>query len=189
MRLLLRGLRSVSGLTWTTLVLLVLALVVHTWILFSALAVVLILALIQWLYFHYYLVRAGLEEVDEMTGWEFERWLHRFLEGVGYDVQATPYRGDFGADFILTWNGMRIAVQAKRSSRQVGVRAVQEVVAAAGYYGCERAMVITNSSFTEQAILLAHANRVWMRDRDDLALKIGSVRISGTALTPAATAD
>ena len=184
-----RGLRNVSGLTWATLVLLVLGLVVRSWILFSALAVVLVLALIQWLYFHYYLVRAGLDEVDEMTGWEFERWLQRFLEGVGYEVEATPYRGDFGADFVLTWNGMRIAVQAKRSSRPVGVRAVQEVVAAAGYYGCERAMVITNSSFTEQAIVLARANGVWMRGRDDLALKVGAVRNSNAALTPAAAAD
>ena len=104
-----------------------------------------------------------------MTGWEFERWLGLFFEDIGFSVERTPYRGDFGADFILTWNGIRIAVQAKRSSGLVGVRAVQEVVAARAFYNCERAMVVTNSYFTDQAMLLARKNDVRIRYRDDLA--------------------
>jgi restriction system protein len=64
---------------------------------------------------------------------------------------------------------MRIAVQAKRSARLVGVRAVQEVVAARAFYGCERAMVVTNSYFTDEALVLARTNGVWMRNRDNLA--------------------
>jgi restriction system protein len=113
-----------------------------------------------------------MDELDEMTGWEFEKWLRGFFERVGYAVTPTPYRGDFGADFVLTWTGMRIAVQAKRTAQLVGVRAVQEAVAAKAYYDCERAMVVTNGYFTEQAVILARANGVWMRSRDDLARKL-----------------
>jgi hypothetical protein len=33
-------------------------------------------------------------------------------------------------------------------------------------------MVVTNGYFTEQAVILARANGVWMRSRDDLARKL-----------------
>jgi restriction system protein len=69
---------------------------------------------------------------------------------------------------ILTKDGHKIAVQAKRYSKPVGVRAVQEALAAAGMYGCERALVVTNRSFTTQAIKLASANDVRLWDRDAL---------------------
>lgn len=178
----LRELRNVNGLTWSAIVLVLLALVLHSWILAAALVAVCTLNAAQWFYFRRLISHAGFESVDEMTGWEFEKWLRCFLERVGYEVEPTPYRGDFGADFVLTWNGIRIAVQAKRSTRPVGVRAVQEVVAAASYYGCERAMVITNNYYTEQAVLLARANGVWVRSRDDLAKKLAQLDTSAQAV-------
>jgi restriction system protein len=169
LRTLARELRNVSGLVVAAVVFAVLALSFGSWILFGSLIAVLLLSLGQWLYFRYYIARAGLEDVDEMTGWEFEKWLNRLFERCGFGVERTPYRGDFGADFVLTWNTRRIAVQAKRASRPVGVRAVQEVVAARAYYRCDQAMVVTNSYFTAQAVILGRANNVLMRSRDDLA--------------------
>jgi HJR/Mrr/RecB family endonuclease len=106
----------------------------------------------------------------------------QFFKRVGFDVQRTPYRGDFGADFVLTWSGVKIAVQAKRSRRQVGVAAVQEVVAAKAYYECERAMVVTNGYFSEQAIILARANGVRMRSRDDLARELAALGKDGNSM-------
>jgi restriction system protein len=181
-----RELRNLNGLTWTTIVLLVLAVVVRSWILGGVFGVFLALNAAQWMYFRHFISRAGLDGVDEMTGWEFERWLRGFLQRTGYRVEATPYRGDFGADLILTWNSIRIAVQAKRSSQLVGVRAIQEVVAAKAYYDCERAMVITNSYYTEQAMILARANGVRLRSRDDLAKKL--VALGGSDFLPASSA-
>jgi restriction system protein len=166
----------VSGWSIAAVVVLALAIAFRNWVLFFAFALLMLLDASLWVYFRYYLERAGLEEVDEMTGWEFERWLKRFFARVGFDVETTPYQGDYGADLILTWNGVRIAVQAKRTSRLVGVRAVQEVVAAKAFYDCERAMVVTNGYFTEQAIVLAHANGVSLRSRDDLARKLAEGR-------------
>lgn len=176
-------LRSVGGLAWATFLLLVLSLVVRSWILFVALGVLSAANLVQWLYFRFLLSRAGLDEVDEMTGWEFERWVRRFLERAGYHVESTPYRGDFGADLVATWNGVRTAVQVKRSARAVGIRAVQEVAAAKGYYGCERAMVVSNGYYTDQALILARANGVLLRSRDDLARKLAE--LDGPTRVPA----
>lgn len=184
----LREMRSISSLSLSAVVFLLCSLALRSWILFGAFLVVLVVNTAQWLYYRYFIVHAKIDDLDEMTGWEFEKWLRRFFERVGYEVYPTPYRGDFGADFVLTWNGTRIAVQAKRASRQVGLRAVQEVVAAKAYYDCERAMVVTNSYYTEQAIILARANGVWLRTRDDLARKAaalgGAQRDARASATP-----
>jgi restriction system protein len=171
----LRSLTQTSGWTIAGVVWLVLGLAFRSWILFAAFGALLLLTVAGWAADRYYLSRARLEDLDEMTGWEFERWLEQFFKRVAFDVKRTPYRGDFGADFVLTWNGVRIAVQAKRSRRQVGVSAVQEVVAAKAYYGCEQAMVVTNGYFSEQAIILARANGVRMRFRDDLARELAAL--------------
>ncbi len=164
-----RELRTTSGWTIAGIVFLVVGLALRNWILFAAFAATLALQTVQWVYFRHFAHRARIEEVDEMTGWEFERWLEGFFKQLGFGVERTPYRGDFGADFVLSWNNARIAVQAKRTSVRVGVRAIQEVVAAKAYYECSHSMVVTNSYFTDQAVILARANDVWMRSRDDLA--------------------
>jgi restriction system protein len=160
-----------------TLILLALALTLRSWAVLVVLCVVAAANAGQWLFFRYYLKRAGLEEVDEMTGWEFERWLEHLFTDLGFAVKRTAYRGDFGADLICTWkSGTRLAVQAKRASRLVGVQAVQEVLGAKAYYSCDQAMVVTNSYFTDQAIALARAAGVQMRSRDDLAREVVKVR-------------
>jgi Restriction endonuclease len=121
------AIRGLSALTVAAIVLAALAAAFRSYWLVAGLAVVLLLNFAQWLYFHHFLARAGLEGVDEMTGWEFERWLESLFLRLGFEVERTPFRGDYGADFVLTWNGARLAVQAKRSARVVGARAVQEV--------------------------------------------------------------
>jgi hypothetical protein len=55
--------------------LLLCALAIRSWILFGAFAVMLILNAAQWLYYRYFITRSKVDELDEMTGWEFERWL------------------------------------------------------------------------------------------------------------------
>jgi restriction system protein len=175
-----RSFRNSARWTLSPLVLLLIAAAVGSWIAFGGFCLVMAIELGQWLYTRHYIVHSRLEETDEMTGWEFERWLERLLRDTGMDVERTPYRSDFGADFIATWNGVRIAIQAKRSARPVGVRAVQEVVAAKGYYDCEIAMVVTNNYFTDQALVLARANGVRMRFRDDLAKTV--VKLHGAGL-------
>jgi HJR/Mrr/RecB family endonuclease len=170
-----RAVRGLSALTVAAVVLAALAAAFRSYWLVALLAFMLLLNAAQWVYFRYYLARSGLDGVDEMTGWEFERWLEAFFLRLGFQVERTPYRGDYGADFVLTWSGVRIAVQAKRTSRLVGVQAVQQVVAARAFYGCEQSMVVTNSYFTEQAMLLARKNGVRIRHRDDLAKALASL--------------
>ena len=183
LRTIARTLRTLNWLSVASVVVLALALAMRSWILFSVLGALVVANVGQWMYFRYYLERAGLEEVDEMTGREFERWLARFYERLGFEVEITPYRRDYGADLIVTWNGIRIAVQAKRTSGSVGVRAVQEVVAARAYYDCERAVVVTNGHFTPEAVNLARSNHVRMRSRDDLARELASIGVTAASVS------
>ena len=174
-----RSVRRISPLSAASIVLIALEATFRNYTILAVLLVALVAQAGQWAYFRYYLTRSGLEGVDEMTGWEFERWLEHFFEQLGFAVERTPFRGDYGADFVLTWNGVRIAVQAKRSVRQVGVQAIQQVVAARAFYDCELAMVVTNNYYTEQAVVLARKNGVRIRHRDDLAKALARLGPAG----------
>lgn len=116
--------------------------------------------------------KAGLPEIDRMTGRQFEEWLARFFRSRGYEVTLTPEQGDYGADLILRKGPVRTVVQAKRWGGKVGVSAIQEITAAKGYYGANGAMVVTNSFFTKEAIELARRNNVVLWDRNKLTDEI-----------------
>jgi restriction system protein len=111
------------------------------------------------------LLSLGIEDIDQLHGRDFERLLHAIYAAKGYRVEATPYCGDWGADLVVSKDGIRTVVQAKRWKKRVGVRAVQEVVAAKGKYRAQEATVVTNSTYTQRAYELAKANRVRLWDR------------------------
>jgi restriction system protein len=115
---------------------------------------------------------AGIYEVDVMSGHEFEFFLKELYSSLGYHAQMTSSSGDFGADLILMNEYRRIVLQAKRYSKNVGVKAVQEIVAAQMHYNATEAWVVTNSYFTKQAKELALSNGVTLIDRDQLIYKM-----------------
>lgn len=110
----------------------------------------------------------SIEAIDVMDGIEFEYFLCDLFEDHGYKAEITKASGDFGADLILYKKDEVIVVQAKRYSGNVGVKAVQEVVAATPYYNGTDAWVVSNSYFTKAAIELAERNEVYLIDRDEL---------------------
>ena len=107
-----------------------------------------------------------------MNGLDFERYLEMIFKKLGYQVRRTPYQGDYGADLILCQGDEKIVVQAKRYQGTVGIKAVQEAVGAIKQYNCDRAMVVTNSYFSQQAQTLANANSVKLWDRNELGKRL-----------------
>lgn len=94
-------------------------------------------------------------------GLDFEHEVARKLSGKGFNrINVTKGSGDFGADIIAYKGFEKYAIQCKCYSSPVGVKAVQEVIAGKSYYDCDRAMVITNSTFTPSAVELAKKSRV-----------------------------
>ncbi|MGG4467237.1 restriction endonuclease [Paenibacillus alvei] len=117
-----------------------------------------------------------LSEVDKMNGLQFEHFLVPLFEKIGYNAQVTKGSGDYGADLILHKRQKKFVVQAKRYNSTIGVSAVQEIVAAMGYYNAHGSMVITNNYFTPAAENLAKANKVRLIDRDELVYMINKER-------------
>jgi len=118
-------------------------------------------------------LKSPLSEIDKMFGEEFEEYLKYHFEKLGYKAKTTPRSNDYGADLILTKDGDKIVVQAKRWNDPVGNTAVQEVVAAKAYYKANRAMVVTNSYFTSNARNLAAVNNVELWDRGNIVKNLG----------------
>ncbi|VVB62094.1 Restriction endonuclease [uncultured archaeon] len=110
-------------------------------------------------------------DIDTMTGYEFEDFLVTLLTKLGYRVEKKKKSHEQGLDFLLERPGEKIACQVKRYTKPVGNRAVQQAHAACVYYHCQRAIVMTNSTFTTPAKQLAERCNVELWDRTVLKEK------------------
>lgn len=120
------------------------------------------------------LSRSGIADIDRFGGKMFEEYLEVLFKRLGYRVERTKFLGDYGGDLVLRKDSVRTVVQAKRWTKSVGVKAVQEVVAAKGYYDCAKCMVVSNSRYTKQAQELARKNKVELWDRDVLIRQLNA---------------
>lgn len=102
------------------------------------------------------------------TGYEFEEYLKTIFERMGYDVEVTQKSNDQGGDLVIEKDGERTVVQAKFYSSPVGNKAVQEVVAAKSFYGANKGMIVTNSTYTNSAVALAEVNDITLIDGEEL---------------------
>lgn len=109
-----------------------------------------------------------LADVDRMNGHDFERFVAVLLESQGFRVSVTPGSRDFGVDIVARKGRIAYAVQVKRKSGRVGQPAIREAIAGVRHYRCTKAMVITNSYFTESARELASSNGCVLVDRQAL---------------------
>ena len=114
-------------------------------------------------------IKPATGSFDKMSGKDFEDLLYRLFTSMDYVVDKIGGVGDQGGDLVATnSNGQRILIQAKRYSNNVGNEAVQQVSAAKNYHNCNRAMVVTSSGFTKEAIDLAKATGVELIDGGQL---------------------
>ena len=113
-------------------------------------------------------VKQDITKVDYLNGYEFEFYLKDLFEAKGYKVIPTSLASDQGADLIVVKDNVRTAIQAKRYSKPVGNKAVQEVMSAKGYYRCHEGIVITNNVFTRSAMELASRLEIELWDRKKL---------------------
>ena len=107
--------------------------------------------------------------VDSMDGLEFERYLADLLRKRGYtNIQLTE-KYDLGVDIIAKKDGVTWGIQAKRYNSPVKAEAVRQAYTALARYKCDRAMVITNSTYSNPARMLAKDNQIPLIDRESLS--------------------
>ncbi len=109
-----------------------------------------------------------------LTPSQFEEFVCELFKEMGYHANITKASGDFGADILMEKDGEKIAVQVKRydSQNKVGVPEINQVLGAKAFYGCDRAMVITTSSFTRSGRDLAEKTQTELWDGSELDSKI-----------------
>ena len=116
-----------------------------------------------------------IEDVDLMSGIEFENFVAELFSKMGYKTEVTKASGDQGVDVIATKGAVKIAIQAKCYNNVVGNHAIMEAVAGMKYYDATKCMVITNNFFTKSARELAESNNVELWDRSVLIEKIEEI--------------
>lgn len=105
------------------------------------------------------------DDVSTLSGQEFEQYCKWLLLKNGFsEIQDTPVSGDRGVDLIAYKDDVKYAIQCKRYSGTVGNKAVQEAYSGKGIYDADIAVVMTNSTFTSQAIEDAKRLRVKLWD-------------------------
>lgn len=126
--------------------------------------------------------KSGIQDIDQMDGFQFEFYLLALFKQLGYQPLETKKSHDYGADLILKGKN-KIVIQAKRYNfkNRVGIEAIQQIYAAKAYYQAQEAWVITNSRYTPNAINLAKACGVKLLDRVDLQEFINKVNPEVTA--------
>lgn len=116
-----------------------------------------------------------LENIDIMSGKEFERFVNEIFVSYGFETTLTPETGDQGIDIVAKKGSSTIAIQAKRYNKSVGNHAIMEAVAGMKHYDADRAIVVTNNYFTDSARTLAEENKVDLWDRKILSEKINEL--------------
>lgn len=107
--------------------------------------------------------------VDLMDGIEFENFIASLLKLSGIKkVDLTPASGDYGVDIVTKDGGEKSVFQCKCYGQNLGIKPVQEVFAGKMHYGAEKAFVVTNFYFTQNAKALARATGVELWDREVL---------------------
>lgn len=118
-----------------------------------------------------------IDKIDmEMDGYDFENCSANLLLNNGFNnVEVTQYSGDFGVDIIAYKDDIKYAIQCKKYSSTVGIKAVQEVIGSKTMHGCHVAVVLTNNFFTSSAKELAKKNNVLLWDRNKLEEMINNL--------------
>lgn len=116
-----------------------------------------------------------IDDVDLMTGLEFEEFIAKLFIKMGYSAKTTKGSGDQGIDVIAEKNGIKFGIQCKCYTNTVSNSAIQEVVAGKQLYNLDKLIVITNNYFTKSAQQLARANNVVLWDRTILKEKLSEM--------------
>ena len=110
----------------------------------------------------------NISQIDNLSGVEFENLLKQIFEKQGYKVSTTKKSHDYGADLVLEKNNRLSIVQAKCYSKNIGIKAIQEIIAAQKHYRADELFVATNRHFSKDAVILASEHDVRLIDRDVL---------------------
>ena len=107
----------------------------------------------------------SLQELLQMTPYQFESFMADYFRNEGFAVQQTKRTNDGGKDLILHKNGQLYYVEVKRYSRKNGIQRplIQKLVGAC-YPVRAKGIFVTTSYFSKGAIMEARRSNVELID-------------------------
>lgn len=116
-----------------------------------------------------YISTVSIDNIDSLSGEEFEDLLYYYFLSIGLNVKKTKKSHDYGADLIISTRHKKIVIQCKLyCNHSVGNSAIQEIYTATNYYNAQCGLVITNSYFSKPAINLAESSGIILWNRQEL---------------------
>lgn len=116
------------------------------------------------------------EQVED--GYDYEFRVAEFINANEsmWEAEVTQGSGDQGVDVVVEGqSGLTVAIQCKFYEQPVGNKAVQEAHAGKGFIDADFAFVVTNSTFTNSAIMLSDKVGVRLVHHDDLLSELRSI--------------
>ena len=113
-------------------------------------------------------ISSDLGIFDNTSGREFEIFMIKLFEKLGYSATVTNRSKDYGCDVMLQRGDSRIAVQSKRSESELNFTSVQRALNSLTKYNAQLAIVVTNNKFIFSAKQLAKIKNVTLIDRKKL---------------------
>lgn len=116
-----------------------------------------------------------------MTSDEIERHLTGLFGRRGYTVWPVPSRGEVASVLLICRGQQGVVVQVRRWNAALGPEVIRAIVAAVDYHtgtlgrlGCSQVggMVVSTSTFNDEAHALATASGVLLWDRPELEAQI-----------------
>lgn len=107
-----------------------------------------------------------------MSPYDFEEFIAKLFNKLGYNTRTTSKTGDYGVDVIAENGFEKVAIQCKKyhEGNTVGNQTIQMLLGAMQLQGlkADRGVVVTTSHFTRQAYKQAEDNNVELWDKDIL---------------------
>lgn len=107
-----------------------------------------------------------------MSPYDFEEFVAKLFNKLGYNTRTTSKTGDYGVDVIAENGFEKVAIQCKKyhEGNTVGNQTIQMLLGAMQLKGlkADRGVVVTTSHFTRQAYKQAESNNIELWDKDIL---------------------
>lgn len=117
-----------------------------------------------------------MNEIYEMSAFQFEDFMAHIFEKMGYSVQKTPRTNDGGRDAIMKLNGKKYLLECKRyaAENSSGRPDIQKFHSAIVSDKAEGGFFVTTGKFTDNAVNYASDKNLTLIDRSELKEFIGS---------------
>ena len=114
-------------------------------------------------------IKIGLaNNFENMSPFDFEHFVSRLLQEMGYRTEVTKKTGDYGTDIIAKKGNKITAIQCKRHNEKnlVGNKLIQQLLGSMNFYHATQCIFVTTSYYTKPAIKQAQNAPIELWDKD-----------------------